>query len=132
MKKFKYDPIAVIVAQPWDFEIGCYDDAEICRKAMTERIGDKVEIPNGFGSAHWLQNEDTGQNWFAVLLRDDADFGTLVHEISHVMDFVHECVGLPMTYQNTELRGYQMAQLVRCAADVYGFNLERVKRDESE
>lgn len=124
MKKLP-EPKAVIRVNPWGFELACFDDRKDCDKAMSARIEKKVKTPNAYGVVHFLENDKTNEKWFALYLSEGANIGTVAHECSHVVDFMHEAAGLPILYENTELRAYQIGLLVCQVCEVFGFNLER-------
>lgn len=48
---------------------------------------------------------------------DVESIGVLAHEISHFVDFVFKGVGIPMTYNNTEVRAYYVEYIIKQCLD---------------
>ena len=118
--------IGVVVEQPWGFEVGIYDSVKKLEKDMTRLTGQKTKVNGACNGAYvWQDNPKTGETFFALYIAPHADLGTVVHECQHMMDAAHEQAGLPISYANTELRAYQMGQLVREVAPLFGFSLDR-------
>ena len=118
--------VGVVVLYPWGFEIGVYDSLKKLERDMKRLTGQETKVNRAsYGAYVWQDNPSTGQTFFAMYIAKNADIGTVVHECQHVMDAVHEQAGLPITYENTELRAYQMGQLVRDVCGIFGFSLTR-------
>lgn len=118
--------VGVVTLQPWNLEVGIYDDLKKMQKQMRKLTGEKLKYEGGCtGMVSQVQNKKTEITFFALFLRPDADFATLVHECSHAVDFVLETVGFSAFEIHTELRAYQLGQMVRETAEIFGFSLTR-------
>ena len=52
-------------------------------------------------------------NVFAICMTEDAGWETYAHECSHMVDFISDVIGMPMTMDTTEPRAYLMGYLFR-------------------
>lgn len=123
----KAKPLAVFTVEPWHMQVAAFGCSRTMKRYFDREFG--LEVPGhgpSNGLAGWLEN-DAGVRFYYLYLSDEANLATLVHECTHVMDFIHESVGVPSTYDNLELRGYQIGQIVHDAARIFGFPMERTR-----
>lgn len=69
---------------------------------------------NGMASKH---ADKEGVHWFSLYLPKAAAAGTIVHECSHVVDFVLDHHGVPLNAENTEIRAYMLERLFEDVAE---------------
>lgn len=121
-------PLGVVFADPFGAQISCFDGIKALRKWGKSTGLDVTDWgPACYGLA--IRGEDkNGITWFAIALEDRASIRTLVHECSHMVDFIHDTFGVPIEMQNTEIRAYQLAALVMDVSSVFGFETTRQSR----
>lgn len=124
-KKKETKPLGIIFAEPFGAQISCFGGVKELRE-----WGDAT----GLDTTKWdlaaygmavRDHDKSGVALFAMALRPDARIETLVHECSHMVDFIHDECGVPVELENTEIRAYQLGALVADAAEVFGFSWAR-------
>lgn len=118
----------IIKVEPWGYPLAIFDNPKTAKEVLERDTGLTLDILDGKntnGTAHHLENEKTGEVFFAICMFENGDFITLIHECSHMVDFMHEYAGVPCMYENTELRAYQVSRLVKDVALLLGFELPK-------
>lgn len=118
-------PKSVVMVMPYRAEVALFDGYEAMEQYFKEEI--KAPIHGGrasYGCAVWT-TDDEGTKWFAISLEDKANFWTLLHECSHMVDFIFEVFGVPCGPENTEVRAYTLTELVGDVANEFGFEAGR-------
>lgn len=64
------------------------------------------------GVAGWSKHEVTNESLFWVVFPKKPDICLIVHECSHVVDYIFDYTGIPISVENTESRAYMMGFLV--------------------
>lgn len=104
---------AVVTVYPFKAQVAIFRDFDTLRRYYEQvigisdhRFGDRPA--NAMASEH---QDDSGANWWSLFLPDDVQAPTVVHECSHIVDFMMETHGVPMGVENTEIRAYMLAAL---------------------
>lgn len=118
-------PLGIVFAEPFGAQIACFSSIkDIRRWGKVKGFDLDGWNPASYGLA--VRDHDAaGVAWFAMALREDATMQTLVHECSHMVDFIHDEHGVPVGAENTEIRAYQLGALVADMAELYGFPMAR-------
>jgi len=66
---------------------------------------------NALASVH--QNTE-GVPYFSMVIPEGTSAGTIAHESLHIVDFLCDELGIPITIENTEIRGYMIGYIVNC------------------
>lgn len=77
------------------------------------------EVPEVWGEAVFGEDANCRayvilyENHPHILLGDDADFYSLVHECIHTVVYLYKTMGIPITYDNDEVLAYHTEHLVK-------------------
>lgn len=75
----------------------------------------------GAGGAGYAVNEDGGSAVFWMVFPGGRPgIGTLVHEAIHIVDYLCEFAGIPITSEAAEVRCYMVEWLTARLMDLYG------------
>lgn len=55
-----------------------------------------------------------GAKYFSMVIPDGTGVGTIAHESLHIVDYLCDELGIPITVENTEIRGYMIGYIVDC------------------
>lgn len=123
----KIEPKDIVQVMPYRTQVALFDSYKNMKRYFLNRLN--IDLEGGSASlgcaAYELDND--GVAWFGLSIEKDANLATLVHECSHVVDFVFEVHGVPCTFGNTEVRAYTLAELVGDTCEVFGFDLQRAE-----
>lgn len=61
-----------------------------------------------------VDHNDEGVPYFSMVIPEGAGMGTIAHESLHIVDFLCDELGIPITLENTEIRGYMIGYIVNC------------------
>ena len=81
-------------------------------KQLLREVPDVALTPCGGAAGYAEHKARTGQLLFWVMLPERVDLITIVHEAVHVVDYLLEAVGIPVTVANAEVRTYMTGWLV--------------------
>ena len=104
---------AVITVYPFKARVAVFKDFEERCRYYEEVIGIadhgfRDRPANAMASEH---EDSTGAPWWSMYLPDDTSVPTIVHECSHIVDFLMDAHGVPVNVENTEIRAYMLADL---------------------
>ncbi|WP_120636033.1 hypothetical protein [Ruegeria sp. EL01] len=104
-------PDAIVWVHPFGAEVPIFDDIDRMDRFYRKRWGIKTDWDRAtFGTAGRCYDKN-GVARYALFIPSTANLGLIVHECSHIVDFVmHEC-GVPISLKNTEVRAYMLATL---------------------
>lgn len=121
-KKPKAD--AVVVVMPFNASVALFEDRNELIRYHSERLGIELDLkPSGYGSAH--ENEDAkGVVWWSMYIPKKANLPTIVHECSHIVDFMMDTHGVPINMENTEIRAYMLGYLFQDVCEALGRSLD--------
>lgn len=66
---------------------------------------------DGIAGAGWCTHEETGQAMFWLVFPEEPDVATLAHECCHIVDYLFDYTGIPISVDNTETRAYMVGWL---------------------
>lgn len=76
----------------------------------------------GAGGAGYAVNDESGEALFWIIFRDGApSLSTITHEVTHVVDYLCEFTGIPVSIKAAEVRCYMVGWLVSRLAPLYGY-----------
>jgi hypothetical protein len=108
----KIKPIGVFRVAPFNVQVAVFDNFAKLNSYHQKVIGgdpiEGVEIPS-LGSCIMARGPSDAY-FFYIFVSPDANKYTRIHECSHLMDFVHDHVGVPFCLDSTELRAYGLAE----------------------
>jgi len=110
MKLIKQDPYICRVGV-YGLDVAFFWSMKHYRKYYAHHFDIDVELHGKTAKACASHYEFNGVNLFAICMTKKADWPTYAHECSHMVDFISEAVGMPMTYDTTEPRAYLMGYL---------------------
>lgn len=104
---------AVITVYPFKAQVAIFRDFDERCRYYEEVLGISDHgffgrPANAMASEH---QDDAGITWWSLFLPDDVQAPTIVHECSHIVDFMMETHGVPMGVENTEIRAYMLADV---------------------
>ncbi|WP_065321770.1 hypothetical protein [Tritonibacter mobilis] len=107
----KLKPDAVILVNPFQAQVAIFRDLEKLSKYHRKVLRITVDFDR---SAHAMASEqvdEDGCRWWSLYLPEETTLGTVVHECSHMVDFLMEAHGVPLSVANTEIRAYLLGVL---------------------
>jgi len=109
------EPDHVCVVDVYDLEVAFFWTFEKYAESYAENFDidvteDACETVQARASWHVVAD---GSNRFAIYMSERADWWTYAHECSHMVDFICECIGMPMNMDTTEPRAYLLAFLFK-------------------
>ena len=106
-------PDAVVTMQPFNAQIAIFRDQKTQRKYFKKAHGIKhLNSFNGTANGTAMQlTSPNGFEFYTMFLPVDVTAKTVVHECSHIVDFVLDSSGVPLIAENTEIRAYALADL---------------------
>ena len=99
-------------------------DIDKCNLKIIKKYRDEHYLidPNFAGMCQDIQTDNGWYNLMIWLLRFDKsvvyDYGVLVHEVSHLVDYVFDSLGIDGTCANTEVRSLYIEFWTREILDV--------------
>lgn len=120
-------PKAVVMVMPYRAQVALFDGYAAMKRYFEKKLDVQVIGGDASYGCAFCEQDDNGVTWFGIVLEDDANLSTLVHECSHMVDFIFETHGVPHGAENTEVRAYTLAELVGDVCDAFGFAMERAK-----
>jgi hypothetical protein len=113
----KLHPLGVLTVAPFRVEVAVFASAEHMYQYHEHVTG--ARWPNEEASDHTakglclrLANGEGGECYY-IVITPKATVYTRIHECSHLLDFVHDAVGVPFGLLNTETRAYGLADVCR-------------------
>ncbi len=110
--KEKHKPVGIALVMPFQAQVAVFDNFKSRCKYYKKVL--KFDIshhgPKGRAVASYDQ-DDNGIYWYALCIPDDCNLGTVVHECSHMIDFMFETHGVPGGIESTEIRAYMLGVL---------------------
>lgn len=82
-----------------------------------EERGIEFKSRNSRGFAFWV-TDPSGEDWFGIMVQNDAGEPTKVHECVHLADFIMDSAGVPTGVENTEVRAYLTAHIYEGLCDI--------------
>lgn len=106
--KEKHKPVGVILVMPFQAQVAIFDSFKARKKYYKNVLKlDVKSLKHGAAVASYDQDDD-GQYWYAMCIPEKCNMGTIVHECSHMVDFMCETHGVPIDIENTEIRAYML------------------------
>ena len=65
-----------------------------------------------------MEESDEGQVMIALVITPYGDYGTIVHEASHIVDFIFEHLGILPGSESTETRAYVLGYIFEKTAEM--------------
>jgi hypothetical protein len=98
--------------EPWNIQLALYSSIRQWREYAINTLKiDPLPIPEASYGAAVIHEEPDGKAWWGMILNSDCDDCTIVHECSHIVDFIFDQQNLPTGVENTELRAYMIGNL---------------------
>lgn len=108
-KKLRAD--AVVVVEPFGAQVALFEDIDRMARYHRKVLGVDIEIvPSAYARTHQEVGLD-GLIYWSMWLPKTATLSTIVHECSHVVDFMMDAHGVPISLENTEIRAYMLGAL---------------------
>ena len=111
-KARKIKPIGVFKVAPFGVQVAVFDDfIKLGAYHQTIIGGEPIE---GFGApvlgTFLMAKGSCGAYFFYIFISPESNRYTRIHECSHLVDFVHDYVGVPFGMDSTEVRAYGLAE----------------------
>ncbi len=107
----KYSPIGVFEVPLFNTQVAVFNNLNKLQKYHTKVIGE--EPIGGLDEASYgmciMAGGRNGVKWFYIFISPDAHKYTMIHECSHLVDYVMDSCGVPIDVHNTEVRAYLLA-----------------------
>ncbi len=113
-KKKASKKVQVCVVAPFDIQVAVWRTREKMIEYYAEVLSYDVEPTSNVGPSNGLCyafKDDSGVNWYNLILPESVKPKTIVHECSHAIDFIMDDVGVPIGIENTEIRAYLLGDL---------------------
>ena len=115
MGKKKRKPMvdAAVTVYPFGVGVAIFTDQEEAAQYFEKVHGihnHGIRDRTGIAFAGRLEDDD-GRSWFFMVLPKGVSLKIVVHECSHIIDFVMDLHGVPINVENTEMRAYLLADL---------------------
>ena len=105
-------PIGAFSVAPFNVLVAVFDDFAKLDSYHRKVIGgdpiEGLDVPS-LGSCI-VAKGPCGAYFFYIFIAPAASKYTRIHECSHLIDFVHDYVGVPLCMDSTELRAYGLAE----------------------
>lgn len=110
----------IIEAFPFRVQIAVSDCHRKLRKHYKKLGTPKPDVDRNInGCAGWESDKNGVRYWFLYVAPDSRN-GTVIHECSHLVDFIFEKCGVPPGTESTEVRAYLHQDLVEQAMIALG------------
>jgi len=116
----KYKPIGIAIVNPFQAQVAVFNSMKSLRKYHKKQLDLTLNISGAQAFACWNTHNATGEGWFAICVPDDCNLGTVVHECSHMVDFMCEAHDVPINAENTEIRAYMLGVLFMDVCEILG------------
>lgn len=106
-------PDFVVMVHPFRAQVAVFSDNEARCWYFENHLGISdhgMDERASYGMASQHQ-DDSGVSWHSMHLPEDAGIGTVVHECSHIVDYLMDAHGVPISIDNTEIRAYMLEAL---------------------
>ena len=108
--KDKHKPIGMVLVMPFQAQVAIFDNFKSRQKYYKKVL--KIETDcEGFACASY-DRIGNGPWWFSICIPEHCNIGTIIHECSHMVDFMFETHGVPGGIESTEIRAYMLSLLV--------------------
>jgi hypothetical protein len=104
-------PDAVILVNPFQAQVAIFRDLKKLEKYHRKVLHIEVNFDRSARGMASEQVDKDGSRWWSLYLPGDTSLGTVVHECSHIVDFLMDAHGVPLTVENTEIRAYLLGVL---------------------
>lgn len=98
-----------VVVDPYPFHVYCLVGEDTLRKGIEAKVLPK-EWDDWDNTTGWCRYKD---NTAWILLSDEANLYTLIHECVHALVQMHVYMGLPLTQDGDEVLAYHLQHLVQ-------------------
>ena len=109
--KDKHKPAGMVLVMPFQAQVAIFDNLKARNKYYKKvlKIGNTIHA--AVAVASYNEDED-GCFWYSITFQSEPDIGTIIHECSHMVDFMFETHGVPGGIESTEIRAYMLSLLV--------------------
>ena len=63
--------------------------------------------------------DDDGVFWYSITFNQTPTMGTIIHECSHIVDYIFETHGVPGGIESTEIRAYMLSLMVLDVCEIF-------------
>mgnify|MGYP000155974381 CR=1 FL=1 len=108
----EHKPVGIALVMPFQTQVAVFDSFKSWRKYY-KKIGSPIN-PKWADGAAALASTHRGSNgkyWYSIIVPEDGNLGTIVHECSHMVDYICDDSGVPINMENTEIRAYMLGVL---------------------
>ena len=108
----KLKPNGVLSIQPFNVQVAVFNNLDRLQKYHTHVLGEDPIADLNQASYGMCISEigRTGEHRFYLYFAKDANRYIRIHECSHLVDFVMDAVGVPISIENTEIRAYLLGE----------------------
>jgi hypothetical protein len=115
-------PVGVFSVAPFGVQVAVFDDfAKLDAYHQTVIGGEPIE---GFDTpvlgTFLMAKGSSGAYVFYIFISPESNKYTRIHECSHLIDFVHDYVGVPFCMDSTEVRAYGLAAACYLLDEILG------------
>lgn len=119
MKK-DHRPLGIILVNPFQAQVAIFDSIKARNKYYKKvlKIGNILPAEITVAVASYNQDDD-GAFWYSITFNETPTMGTIIHECSHMVDFMFETHGVPGGIESTEIRAYMLALMVLDVCEIF-------------
>jgi hypothetical protein len=109
--KEKHKPAGMVLVMPFQAQVAIFDSLKARNKYYKKvlKLGNIVHAAVAVAS---YNQDDDGEFWYSITFQSEPNIGTIIHECSHMVDFMFEIHGVPGGIESTEIRAYMLSLLV--------------------
>lgn len=107
----KLKPHSVVLVNPFQAQVAIFRDFGKLERYHRDVLGISVDLDGVCNGLALEQTDADGCKWWSMCLPKGVSLGTVVHECSHIVDFLMSAHGVPLTVENTEIRAYLLGVL---------------------
>ena len=127
MGKKKAKPEGVVEIGLFHAQVAVFQDVIACDEYLT-KLGCECDWPNHTSLAVMRYDTDgDGVLRWSIVITEEANDGTVVHECVHCADFIMDKYGIPTGAENTEIRAYLTAEIYGGVKEILSWRKEAGK-----
>ena len=118
--KDKHKPVGMVLVMPFQAQVAIFDSLKARNKYYKKVLKLDNIIPAEVTIAVASYNQDDeGAFWYSITFNQTPNIGTIIHECSHMVDFMFETHGVPGGIESTEIRAYMLQLMIFDVCEIF-------------